>query len=74
MTATATVGDDATTAAATAASDAALEAIDAANAATDVQTLLLKLQMLQPLLLKKHAMLQILQQLLLRLLLLRSPH
>ena len=37
--ATATVGDDAATSAATAASDAALEAIDAANAATDAANL-----------------------------------
>jgi hypothetical protein len=38
-TATATVGDDAATAAASAATDAALEAIDAANAATDAANL-----------------------------------
>jgi len=39
VTATATVGDDAATAAASAATDAALEAIDAANAATDAANL-----------------------------------
>jgi len=39
VTATATIGDDAATAAAAAATDAALEAIDAANAATDAANL-----------------------------------
>jgi len=62
---------DAAATAAEAATDAALEAIDAANAATDAATSLLRLQMLQLSLLKKHAMLQMLQPLLLRLLPLR---
>jgi len=57
--------------AAEAATDAALEAIDAANAATDAANLAERLQMLQLSLLKKHATLQMLQPLLLRLLPLR---